>query len=143
MSQCCLRKIYFYKRTSPSQHANMSLVTKELYMPNMDNDNALYGLADLHDGTQMSDCPLPCSTISFETQTITKRKSQNGFSMISCFSIKISWLQLQTSSLLIFLLSYPRLEEVWDSGLDWECCRLLNLYLHFILNVNDQSCGLK
>ena len=57
---------------------NLSLVTREVYNPNIS------GFVDLFDGSKMSTCPLPCSTISVESrQRKGKESTHRNFSKLN------------------------------------------------------------
>ena len=67
----------------------MENVTTKLYIEEL--PNTPYDYEDLHDGTQISPCLLPCSTISIESRLLAEKMSRGNFSTISLtFSQSIS-----------------------------------------------------
>ena len=59
---------------------NMSLVTKELYIPSYPSNQFAY-----YDGIQMPACPLPCSTINVESRLLETGETRGNYSKIMIF----------------------------------------------------------
>ena len=59
---------------------NFENVTRQLYIEKMPNTSFSYG--DLHDGTQISPCPLPCSTISVDSRLIFEEINSKNVSVL-------------------------------------------------------------
>ena len=57
---------------------NISMVTEELYNPSFPS---AYDYGDLVDGTQMSTCPLPCSTFSVESRQLDEEILNQNYSL--------------------------------------------------------------
>ena len=60
---------------------NMDQVTTKMVVDTFPNNSIVY--ADLEDGTQLSDCPLPCTTTSVETRLLAETISTHNSSTIN------------------------------------------------------------
>ena len=60
---------------------NMDQVTTKMVVDTFPNNSILY--EDLEDGTQLSDCPLPCTTTSVETRLLAETISTDNSSTIN------------------------------------------------------------
>ena len=76
----------------------MNKVTKHMLIDQFPNNSIDY--ADLPDGTQLSDCPLPCTTTYVETRLLSERPISNVSTLNLTFSPTI---QVTTTSFLKFI----------------------------------------
>ena len=60
---------------------NMDQVTTKMVVDTFPNNSIVY--EDLEDGTQLSDCPLPCTTTSVETRLLAETISTHNSSTIN------------------------------------------------------------